>query len=288
MSYQRISGIEQLFDVAEYFVIDLWGVLHHGGHIFPHAIAALEAMQQAGKTFGFLSNAPRGAQVVREQLYQRGLPKHLIEFVHTSGQEMLYYLEENPQAWQSITALDIEAVGQELIDAMPLKWVSDLAQSDVILNTGLPFGQEDYSIFDHSLEQAAQRGQPIICANPDLWALNGDALFPCAGLINQRFDHMGGQSYYFGKPYAPAYHSLAKMMKISKPERVMAIGDLIETDVLGGSRAGFRTCLIEGGVLAKQIGYQAGQSAPEEALKLRFENANANPDFITPLFQLTP
>lgn len=286
MLSERVEGIEALFDEADYFIIDLWGVLHHGQKIFPYAIDVIHAMKKAGKAYGFLSNAPRRAHIVKEQLKGRGLPEELLSVVHTSGEEALVFLQHNPYGWQSVIPFNPQGIGGEIMQDIPLEWCDNLNEAHAIFNAGVPFGDDNISRYEEFLQKASLASLPMICANPDLWVQVGEELFPCAGLINQTYEKMGGISHYFGKPYADVYKKMIEMMNIKDTGRVMAIGDLIETDIKGGNEAGFKTCLIEGGVLSKQIGYKAGDSAPDEVLGARFEAVNQHPDFIVPLFSI--
>jgi ribonucleotide monophosphatase NagD (HAD superfamily) len=54
-----ISSIKELCDSYDYFIFDVWGVLHDGQTAYPGAIEAISFLRSKGKKICFLSNAPR-------------------------------------------------------------------------------------------------------------------------------------------------------------------------------------------------------------------------------------
>ena len=54
-----LPGLAALAEAYDGFILDLWGVIHDGQRVFPHAIDTLRALRDAGKRAVLLSNAPR-------------------------------------------------------------------------------------------------------------------------------------------------------------------------------------------------------------------------------------
>ena len=69
--YPDLRGLAAVFD---YFVLDVWGVLHDGEIPYPAALAGLAALKRHGKKVLLLSNTPSTALVLREELSAFGFP----------------------------------------------------------------------------------------------------------------------------------------------------------------------------------------------------------------------
>ena len=91
--------MRNVVDQYEGFVLDLWGVVHNGVTVFPGVVDALERLHAAGKKLVFLSNAPRRAHVVAEQLYGFGITEHLHDGVMSSGEATWRYLDTRSDDW---------------------------------------------------------------------------------------------------------------------------------------------------------------------------------------------
>ncbi len=106
---------------------------------------------------------------------------------------------------------------------------------------------------------AKAKGLKLLCANPDIVVDRGETREWCAGALAQLYTEMGGESLYFGKPHPPIY-DLARRRTVAltgrepDPARILAIGDGIATDVLGGLGEGIDTLFITGGLAAAEFG----------------------------------
>ena len=78
----------------------------------------------------------------------------------------------------------------------------------------------------------------LICTNPDLVVHRGNNEEYCAGSVAKVFENLGGKVIYFGKPYPEIYNNCVKGKK-----KVLAIGDNLNTDILGGKNFGIKTVL---------------------------------------------
>ena len=99
----------------------------------------------------------------------------------------------------------------------------------------------------------AARGVPMICANPDIKVERGSTLVWCAGGLAARYAEMGGSVTYAGKPhlpiYARAFQHIDRLKNHHVPkDRILAIGDGVNTDIKGAAAAGLRALFISSGV----------------------------------------
>lgn len=283
----RIEGLGELLTDYDTFVIDLWGVMHHGGEILPEARALIEAIGRAGKLHMFLSNAPRRTDVVKRQLVERGLNEEAAQYVHTSGEEGWQFLKRNPANWSRGFVFEPAGGAQEMYEGLPFEWSDDPNEADFALVVGVPMETLNLEGYRDRLAAMAKQGMPLVCVNPDLWVRVGDTLRICAGLVAQLYERdFGGRSIYFGKPHNAVYQTVLARTGASNLARVLAVGDLVETDVRGGKGAGFATCLIEGGVLATRLGFGPGARARDVDLQAEFDKHQVTPNFVSPLFRL--
>jgi ribonucleotide monophosphatase NagD (HAD superfamily) len=95
----------------------------------------------------------------------------------------------------------------------------------------------------------------MICANPDILVERGHKLLYCAGALAQNYAAKGGEVAYAGKPYLPVYErALAEIARLrGRPvakERVLCIGDGVETDLGGAHAAGLRSVFVASPIFA--------------------------------------
>src|SRR5262249_55221589 len=124
------------------------------------------------------------------------------------------------------------------------------AEAEVVLCSGL-YDDEHETPADYAelLGALAARGVPMICANPDIMVERGDELLYCAGALAENYALKGGEVSYAGKPHLPVYQRvLAEIARRRgrpvEKNRVLCIGDGIETDLAGAHSAGLRSVFV--------------------------------------------
>ena len=90
----------------------------------------------------------------------------------------------------------------------------------------------------------------MICANPDIMVERGDELIYCAGALAADYEAEGRQGH-LRRQAAPAdlpahaSREIAQLKGAPVPkEQILAIGDGLETDLLGAHGAGLRSVFI--------------------------------------------
>ncbi|GAP20983.1 HAD-IIA family hydrolase [Leptolinea tardivitalis] len=109
----------------------------------------------------------------------------------------------------------------------------------------------DRNVTYEKLETATilvRSGLPYIGTNPDASFPTPRGQLPGAGAIIASVTTASGvQPLFAGKP-EPAMYEISMERLGSTPETTLAIGDRLDTDILGGYRAGCRTGLVMSGV----------------------------------------
>jgi HAD superfamily hydrolase (TIGR01459 family) len=241
-----VTSIQPFLGGIDAWICDIWGVVHNGLAAFPGAVDACVRFRETSGTVLLLTNAPRPAAAIVEQLEKLKVPKAAYDAVLSSGDLTLALIDEHKSK-------PIAHVGpprdRGLFDGRPLR-LTAIAEAEVIVCSGLDDDEretaEDYRA---RLEGPAARGVPLICANPDVTVARGNKVIPCAGAIAAVYETLGGSVIYAGKPYLPVYDRAFQMIEAlrGKPldrRAVLAIGDGVNTDIKGALTAGLKPVFV--------------------------------------------
>jgi HAD superfamily hydrolase (TIGR01459 family) len=252
----HIHGLAEIADRYDAFILDLWGCLHDGIVVYPAALEALRRLKAAGKRAIILSNAPRRAVGVAARIAEMGITPDLYEFLHTSGEETWRELAQNEIAELRGRGRKLDPImaarDRAMLDGIVAQLVDDPASADFLLITGTETGKEELASFDPLLAPAAQRGIPMVCANPDLVVHRGGVEEICAGSVAQRYEMLGGPVVWFGKPYPAVYRRILAECGVT-PSQLLCVGDALRTDVAGGKGIGAATLFTVGGIHHQEL-----------------------------------
>jgi len=241
-SFSFIDGLSEVAERYDYFILDIFGIIHDGVELFPGTMQCLEELNAMGKQICLLSNSPRRARGAVKQMEYMGLPSSLFHHTVTSG-EATYQLLRNPEnapgeRYWFIGTDDVH----DLLRDLPLEKVPHVNEADFILNS-IPgtSGTERVTLIEN-LYKAHARDLPMVCANPDLVVNIADEQFECAGTFAKIYEEMGGKVIYLGKPHAPVYESCYNFFGRPDKSKILAVGDSVHTDVTGADRFGIDSC----------------------------------------------
>src|SRR5579884_941660 len=96
---QPLGGIAAIADRYDGWLLDLWGVIHDGSHLYPGAHDTVARLRQAGKKIIFVSNAPRRSFKAAKVLAQLGIEPELYDHVITSGEMGWQWLAAGKAPW---------------------------------------------------------------------------------------------------------------------------------------------------------------------------------------------
>jgi HAD superfamily hydrolase (TIGR01459 family) len=274
-----LTGVRALALHYDAFVLDLWGVLHNGERPYPGVRDCLAVLRQHGKTIVLLSNAPRRARAVEPRLREIGFEQGSYDDVMTSGEDVWRALQTRGAADAEPFYRDLGARGlhlgperdQGLYEGAPISRTVDVEACDFALCTGLDGAHETPADYEVRLRRCIERGAPLICANPDLHVVRGTTMEYCAGALAQRYEELGGVVRWHGKPYAPVYISVRRMIdaiagRTVETRRILCVGDSLRTDIAGAAAAGLDSLLVAGGIHADEFG--AGPDRAPDAGKI--------------------
>ena len=239
MTTKLIKGLSQVQSKYDVFLIDLWGVIHNGIHLYSEAINVLKNLNKLEKKFVLISNAPRPSKIVEKYLINLKMDKVFLKNIFTSGEAALLTLKKNSYG-KTFYHLG-PTRDKDLIKGFEENQTT-IEKCDFILCTGL-LESEESSLYYYKNLLSKHTKLKMICTNPDLIVHRGSQVEYCAGSLAQVFEKLGGKVIYFGKPYPEIYNFCVK-----KNETILAIGDNIRTDIKGANKMNFDSLFITNGV----------------------------------------
>ena len=236
---KKLNHLAEIYKKYDTYIIDLWGVIHNGVKLNPKAIEVVKNLIHDKKKVVFLSNAPRPSKEVKIFLKELKMQDQYLQNVMTSGEAAMLALQKESYG-KFFYHLGPERDNSVFFKIKENK--TTLEKCNFILCTGLLEDyEEDLNYYKDLLKD--ETSKKLICTNPDLTVHRGEVEEYCAGSIAKIFESLGGETIYFGKPYKEIYK-----MCFSKEEKVIAIGDNLNTDIKGANNMNIDSIFISNGV----------------------------------------
>lgn len=249
---QYLTGFAPLARHYGGFIIDLWGVIHDGVTPYEGAIDCLEHLRALEKPAVLVSNAPRRGAVAQEGMREMGIPDELYTGILTSGEVTYCMLRDRADPWFAALGRRMFHLGPDrdrnIYEGLDLQPVEEPAAADFVLNTGPDYrSPTDLGVYEGTLRECAAARLPMICANPDLEVIRGGEPVICAGALARRYETMGGDVRWIGKPDPAVYGPALEMLGLPRAQ-VLAVGDALRTDIAGAAAAAIDACWVLGGI----------------------------------------
>lgn len=229
---------------------DIWGCVHDGAQLYPGAADRLAQWRREGRFVVLITNAPRTIEAVEATLRRVGLPNGAWDAISSSGEAGI----------AAVGALG-EPVGflgtpedRTIVEARGLR-IADRFRHLAV--AGLEREQDLAEDYRERLERWAQSGVVMHCLNPDRLVIHRGEPMVCAGALADIYEALGGEVVWYGKPYPAIYRHALGLAGDPPREAVLAIGDGLQTDVLGAARQGFDCVFVSGGI-------HAGEPFPDD------------------------
>jgi HAD superfamily hydrolase (TIGR01459 family) len=238
-----VSILDSLDPKYRLILCDVWGVVHDGVTLYPGAGDRLCKWRSEGRCVALITNAPRTADAVEQQLGRIGLAHDAYDFVATSGEAGIEALNGLQQPVGFIgTAGDRQILEGRGIQIADDDLFTELACTGVTEYRPQP---RDYLA---DLERWAEREVRMHCLNPDRVVIRGGVPEACAGAIAELYVGLGGPVIWYGKPHEAIYRHALHRAGDPPAHEVLAVGDGLQTDILGAARMGFDAVFVSGGI----------------------------------------
>jgi len=269
------DGMAAIADRYDAFILDVWGVLHDGVTLYPGVVDTLEHLTAAAKPFVMLTNAPRRSAAVAEAMIGMGMPAEFCRHILSSGEATFLHMKERTDPFYARIGNRCLHIGPDrdrnLFDGLDWDQTDELADADLIVNTGPWEDGETVADYEDLLGAGIAQGLPMICANPDLEVVRGGRRIVCAGALALRYEELGGTVRWFGKPKTEIYDYCFRVLDGFDKSRIAAIGDSFRTDLAGAQNAGIAPILVAAGIHAPELGGPPPDAAAIGALAAEWD-----------------
>jgi HAD superfamily hydrolase (TIGR01459 family) len=238
-----MSPLDALDPKYRLILCDVWGVVHDGVTLYPGAAERLCQWRGQSRCVILITNAPRTAEAVTRQLERMGLARECWDGIATSGEAGI----------EALNALGrpVGFVGTRgdwaILEGRGVR----LAQGDDFTDlacTGITEERPNPQDYRPDLERWADRDVHMHCLNPDRMVVRGGLIEACAGAIADIYQGLGGRVTWYGKPYDTIYRHALHLAGDPPADEVLAVGDGLQTDILGAARMGFDAVFVSGGI----------------------------------------
>jgi HAD superfamily hydrolase (TIGR01459 family) len=271
---ERFSPLAADYDVL---LCDVWGVVHNGVAAFDEAADALNRFRLGGGTVVLITNAPRPGASVQRILDRLKVPRAAYDAITSSGDVTRSLVASRPG--QRVFHLGPER-DLPIFTDLDLQ-LAPLESADYVVCSGLfDDTAETPDSYSGMLARMRERALFMVCANPDIVVERGETLVYCAGALADRYQALGGEVLYCGKPHAPIYQAAlaqaARARGAAVPlRRVLAIGDSVRTDLKGAVAFGLDCLFVTAGIHAEELGTR--EAPDRKALEDIFASAGVAP-----------
>ncbi|MFK7876944.1 MAG: HAD-IIA family hydrolase [Paracoccaceae bacterium] len=237
---QDCSGLVEIADHFDAFVLDSFGVLNVGETAIAGAVDCMQALRAMGKRLIVLTNAASYTRDVAVERYRRlGFDFTAEEVVSSRDVAVARLNSVLPNGlWGAIAAPEDRF---EDIPAQVAHWMGQDVDGFLLLSSAAL----NDDMVARLAAALAQQNKPLVVANPDLVAPRETGLSKEPGFYAHFLaDELEIAPVFFGKPFGNAYEDARSRLVDVAPRRTAMVGDTLHTDILGGAAAGFKTILV--------------------------------------------
>lgn len=283
-----LSGMSALSARYDGFILDQWGVLHDGAVPYDGAVDCLRRLRAAGKHIVILSNSGRRDAYNVRLMDEMGFVPALYDRFVGAGEDARTALSARSNPFHRALGSRCYAFTRDgdrsLFDGIGIEFVERVADAQFLAVIGIDSPRRNLIDYEAELAAGIARDLPMICANPDLLRPAGREMVQASGVLAQRYEALKGRVFYHGKPHPAIYGSCLEALGACAGQRVIAIGDSIEHDILGAARAGIECALVAGGVHRAELGVRWGEAPTPAQWQAFAAEAVALPRFVLPAF----
>lgn len=238
------------FKHIRHLIIDMDGVLWHGNKAVPGMPQFFQTLRRLGIKFILATNnAGRSGEEYVHKLASLGAEIHVDEILTSSQATAGYIAETDPNA--RIYVVGSPSIGTEL----RVKGLTVLDEQHATSATHVVMGGIVGHLTYDKLAEAClciRAGAKFIGTNPDITFPGERGIIPGNGALLEALRLATGVApLIIGKP-EPEMMRQAMHRMGALPENTAAIGDRLDTDILGAQRAGLPAMLVLTGVTTAQ------------------------------------
>ena len=253
IAVKNISGLKEIFQNYDTFILDQWGVMHDGYIGYPEAIDCIADLISNNKKLIIISNSSKKKESTSKRLPSLGFNQNQFVEIMTSG-EMVWknlidedFVKDKKLGKNCFHIFDISKEdGINFRDGLEkFNFVSKIDNADFILGC-TPYVNSRVIDYIPLLSEAIKNNLPFVCANPDFDTVesNSGKLIICMGTIASLYENMGGKTIILGKPSKEIYLESSKIIPNINKSKILAVGDSLSHDIKGAIDFGIDSLLI--------------------------------------------
>ena len=226
------------------FIFDLDGVVYRGTKPIKNAVKKINELLKKNYKVAFLTNnSTKSQKEFTKKIVKCGIninPK----FIITTSVATANFISKKCKKGSSIYVVGSKALKNE-IKLKKFK-ISEKNVKAVVAGLDTNINYEKITVASNIL----RNGKLLIATNPDKILPNENGFQPGAGSIIQSIIDATGpkiKKIFIGKPNTFLIKEALKIMKLSK-EKVILVGDQLETDILAAKNFKMKSILVETGV----------------------------------------
>ena len=250
---RTVAHLGELAGDFDVFLLDAYGVLNVGEAAIAGVSERIAALQALGRRVMVVSNSagyPKRHLLAR---YARmGFRFAATDVVSSRDAALAALAAHPPRLWGLMAE---PRFGRDELDPFAIRFLADDPADYAAAEGFLLLGSGGWSEPRQALIEASLRARPrpVVVANPDIVAPRETGLTREPGHFAHRLaDALGIVPEFHGKPFATVFDLALRRIGPQVPrDRIVMVGDTLQTDILGGRAAGLGTALVTGhGALA--------------------------------------
>ena len=277
---RRVTGLSDIADQFDLYLVDQYGVLHDGVAAYSGVIDALARLRSRGSRVIVLTNSGKDASQNKARLAALGIEDSYFHAVVSSGEVGLHLVRSAALGSRFAIGAECCVIGrsgdQYAVSLEDFRLVDRPPDAAFLVFAGSDAPRTSLEAYRAMLAPAAHAGVPALCVNPDLTMIRDGELVPAPGAIARVYESLGGVVDYVGKPDGAIFRHALEVAGTWTKERVVMIGDSPEHDVVGAKAMSLQTLLVRTGI---------HQSLAEPRLLRQCEVCGGTPDFLASAFK---
>lgn len=267
----EISNFKQVIEQYRAIFLDAYGVLKNSQGIIPGMQETIDYLRASGKPFYILTNdASRSPRQMVLRYQEQGLEGIEMEQIISSGMMAHAFLQETVKNGRvaylgtksSADYLKLDHGKMVSIMKVHPSEISDISAVALFDDEGF-----DWQIaINKTLNILRQLTVPVVVANSDLtYPVTKNEIALATGGIANIIEQISGKRFiHFGKPDGPMFYYAYQLLQdrgLNIPKnKILMVGDTLDTDILGGNKFGLHTMLTLSGNTSKKNVAQKIQS----------------------------
>ena len=284
---EPVPGVARLAEQFDGFILDQWGVVHDGTRPYPGAGECLRQLRERDKRIVILSNSGRREAHNVELMRRMGFERALFDRFICAGEDAREAIAARTDAFHRALGRRCFVFARNrdrsVFEGIGLELTESIENADFLAVVGSDSPQRSLADHEPELQAGIARRLPMLCANPDLWRPSENGVVEAPGVLARHYEKLGGTVFYHGKPHPAIYASCLDALSCPR-ERVIAIGDSLEHDILGASRVGLPSALVASGVHAGDLAIAWGEWPAADRFSALIDSAPAVPQFLLRAF----